>query len=131
MKRRPLGNHTVRAVGLGCVGMSEFYGDADRKRSIEVIRGAPDRGVDLLDTADMCRSGHNEERVGKAVAGRRDDAFVATKFGVVRGEAGCFQGISGRSEYVRRRLTRECRPAASRLSRCESFREAPHARSGP
>lgn len=102
MKRRTIGGHEVSAVGLGCMGMSEFYGDADRKQSLEVIHHALDLGVNFLDTADMYGSGHNEELIGEAIAGRRDEAFVATKFGVVRGEGGSFEGIDGRPEYVRR-----------------------------
>lgn len=101
MKHRTIGNNDVSVIGLGCMGMSEFYGDADRKQSIEVIHHALDVGVTLLDTADMYGSGHNEELVGEAIAGRRDEVFLATKFGVVRGPGGSFDGIDGRPEYVR------------------------------
>lgn len=101
MKKRAIGSDEVSAVGLGCMGMSEFYGSADRERSIAVIRHALDVGVNLLDTADMYGRGHNEELVGEALRGRRDEAFVSTKFGVMRGEGGSFDGINGRPEYVR------------------------------
>lgn len=102
MKQRTIGQAQVSAIGLGLMGMSEFYGASDRAQSISVIHHALDSGVSLLDTADMYGSGHNEELLGEALRGRRDQAFVATKFGVVRGEGGSFEGIDGRPEYVRR-----------------------------
>ena len=101
MKQRTIGTHPVSAIGLGCMGMSEFYGASDRSESIRVIHHALDSGVNFLDTADMYGSGHNEQLVGEAIRERRADAFVATKFGVVRGEGGSFEGVSGRPEYVR------------------------------
>ncbi len=101
MKQRSIGSDTVSAIGLGCMGMSEFYGEADRAQSIGVIHHALDHGVNFLDTADMYGMGHNEELVGEALRGRRDQAFVATKFGVRRGPGGSFEGVSGRPEYVR------------------------------
>lgn len=101
MKQRNIGTDQVSATGLGLMGMSEFYGAADREQSIRVIRHALDHGINLLDTADMYGSGHNEELLGEALKGRRADAFVATKFGVMRGEGGSFDGINGRPEYVR------------------------------
>ena len=91
---------TVAAVGLGCMGMSEFYGESDEAKSIEVMHRALDTGVTFLDTADMYGSGHNEELVGRALKDRRDEAFLATKFAVQRGEDGAFVGICGRPEYV-------------------------------
>ena len=92
----------VSPIGLGCMGMSEFYGDSDDARSIAVIHRALERlgGHALLDTADMYGSGHNETLVGRAIADRRDQAIVATKFAILRGEGGSFAGISGRPEYV-------------------------------
>lgn len=102
MRQRAIGADQVYPIGLGLMGMSEFYGASDRAQSIRVIHHALDRGVTLLDTADMYGSGHNEELLGEALRGRRADAFVATKFGVVRGEGGSFEGINGRPEYVRR-----------------------------
>ncbi len=81
---RELGNRPVGAFGLGCMGMSEFYGSRDDTRSIEVLHAALDAGVTVLDTADMYGDGHNEELVGRVVRDRRDDAFVATKFGIRR-----------------------------------------------
>ncbi|MFD6672950.1 aldo/keto reductase [Rhodococcus zopfii] len=81
--RRLLGDR-VGALGLGCMGMSEFYGRADDTQSLRVIHSALDGGVSVLDTADMYGDGHNEELVGRALRGRRDQAFVATKFGIRR-----------------------------------------------
>lgn len=91
---------SVAAVGLGCMGMSEFYGDSVDASSIEVIHRALDTGVTFLDTADMYGSGDNERLVGRALKDRRDEAFLATKFGIERGEDGSFTGICGRPEYV-------------------------------
>ena len=101
MKYRTIGTEDVSVIGLGCMGMSEFYGASDREQSIGVIHHALDIGVNFLDTADMYGVGHNEELVGEALRGRRDEAFLATKFGVMRGEDGSFTGVSGRPEYVR------------------------------
>src|SRR3954464_10430926 len=91
----------VSAIGLGCMGMSEFYGAGDEAESLATIRRALDRGVTFLDTADMYGVGRNEELVGRALAGRRDEAFLATKFGSVRGADGSFAGVCGRPDYVR------------------------------
>lgn len=101
MKQRTIGADAVSVIGLGCMGMSEFYGEADRTQSIQVIHHALDVGVNFLDTADMYGSGHNEELVGEAIARRRNQVFLATKFGVVRGPGGSFEGINGRPEYLR------------------------------
>jgi aryl-alcohol dehydrogenase-like predicted oxidoreductase len=86
-------------IGLGCMGMSEFYGDADEAEAVATIHRALDLGVAMLDTADSYGRGHNERLVGRAIAGR-DDAVVATKFGIVRGEDGSIRGLNGRPEYV-------------------------------
>jgi aryl-alcohol dehydrogenase-like predicted oxidoreductase len=80
MKQRQLRDLTVSAVGLGCMGMSEFYGPSDEDESIATIHRALDLGVTFLDTADMYGSGHNERLVGRAIAGRRDEVQLATKF---------------------------------------------------
>ncbi len=104
MRKRKLGKSdlTPGAIGLGCMGMSEFYGESDRRESIRTIHRALDLGVTLLDTADMYGVGRNEELVGEAIAGRRGEVVLATKFGCVRGSDGDFLGISGRPEYVKR-----------------------------
>lgn len=102
MHHRKLGQGlSVSAIGLGCMGMSEFYGSTDDEQSINTIHEAIDMGVDFLDTADMYGVGHNEELVGRAIADRRDKVVVATKFGNVRGLDGSFLGVRGEPEYVR------------------------------
>jgi len=102
MFKRKLGaDVTVSAIGLGCMGMSEFYGSAKDEDSIATIHRALDMGVDFLDTADMYGLGRNENLVGRALKGRRNQVFLATKFGNVRGPGGEFLGVNGRPEYVR------------------------------
>ncbi len=104
MKTRTLGRNgpTVSALGLGCMGMSDFYGARDDATSIATIHRALDLGVTLLDTADMYGPHTNEELVGKAIQGRREAVFVATKFGIVRDPANPqARGINGRPDYVR------------------------------
>ncbi|MGD0038540.1 MAG: aldo/keto reductase [Bacteroidota bacterium] len=103
MKQRALGKNgpTVSAVGLGCMGMSEFYGTVNDTESISVIHAAINLGVTFFDTADMYGVGHNEELLGKAIKGKRDALFIATKFGNVRGADKSFLGINGKPEYVK------------------------------
>ncbi len=103
MQTRKLGRQglQVSALGLGCMGMSDFYGARDEAESVATIDHAIDRGVNFLDTADMYGVGANEELVGRVVRQRREWIVVATKFGNVRGEDGSFKGVNGRPDYVR------------------------------
>ena len=104
MKQRQLGQSglSVSALGLGCMGMSEFYGARDEAEAIATIHRALELGVTLLDTADMYGRGHNEELVGRAIRGRRGQVLVATKFGIVRSADPLERGVSGKPDYVRR-----------------------------
>jgi aryl-alcohol dehydrogenase-like predicted oxidoreductase len=101
MQTRHLGPLTVSALGLGCMGMSDFYGSRSDDASIAVIRRALDLGCTFLDTADMYGPFTNERLVGRAIAGRRDEVVLATKFGNERREDGSWVGVNGRPEYVR------------------------------
>ena len=102
MQTRTLGPLTVSALGLGCMGMSDFYGGRDDAESFATIHRALELGVTLLDTADMYGPYTNEELVGRAIAGRRDDVVLATKFGIVRDpDDPARRGVNGRPEYVR------------------------------
>lgn len=102
MNKRHLGSLEVSALGLGCMGMSEFYGESDRAESIATIHRAIELGVTFLDTADIYGLGRNEELVGAAIRDRRERVVLATKFGNVRGVDGAFLGQNGRPDYVRK-----------------------------
>jgi aryl-alcohol dehydrogenase-like predicted oxidoreductase len=101
IQQRQIGSLTVSSLGLGCMGMSEFYGTADEQSGIDTIHRALDLGVTFLDTADMYGPFTNEQLVGKAVAGRRDEVQLATKFGNERNPDGSWVGINGTPDYVR------------------------------
>src|ERR1019366_2843300 len=104
MEQRRLGRNgpEVSALGLGCMGMSEFYGASDEVESIATIHRALSLGVNFLDTADMYGVGRNEELVGRAIRDPRDQMILASKFGNVRGTKGEFLGVNGRPDYVKR-----------------------------
>jgi aryl-alcohol dehydrogenase-like predicted oxidoreductase len=103
MQKRKLGKSglEVSAIGLGCMGMSEFYGQSDDSESIATLEHSLDIGVNFWDTADMYGSGENEKLLSKVLKTRRADVFLATKFGNVRGPGGTFLGVNGRPEYVK------------------------------
>src|SRR5919107_4077731 len=104
MDQRRLGSEglVISEIGLGCMGMSEFYGTGEEDESIATIRRAIDLGVTFLDTADMYGPFTNEKLVGKAIADRREQVTLATKFGNERGEDGSFLGVNGKPDYVRK-----------------------------
>jgi aryl-alcohol dehydrogenase-like predicted oxidoreductase len=104
MEQRQLGKEglTVSALGLGCMGMSEFYGTADDRESEAVIHRTLDLGINFIDTADMYGPFKNEELVGKAIRGRRAEVILATKFGIVRTADPAQRGVNGRPEYVKK-----------------------------
>lgn len=104
MKTRKLGKNgpAISALGLGCMGMSEFYGPSDEAESIATIHRALDLGITYLDTADVYGPFKNEILVGGAIRGRRKRVFLATKFGILRSEDPHYRGVSGRSEYVKK-----------------------------
>ena len=101
MEKRMLGALTVSEMGLGCMGMSDYYGPGDDAESIRVIHAAVDLGVTLLDTADVYGIGRNEELVGKAVRGFRNEVVIATKFGNEKNFNGQFVRVNGRPDYVK------------------------------
>ncbi|UCF20392.1 MAG: aldo/keto reductase [Gemmatimonadota bacterium] len=114
MKMRKLGSQglEVSELGLGCMGMSDFYGRADEDEAVATIRRALDLGCNFLDTADMYGPFANERLVGRAIAGRRDEVVIATKFAIMRAEDGSVLGVSGKPGYVKR----ACDASLQRLS---------------
>src|SRR6185312_2548506 len=102
MHTTTIGGLTVSAQGLGCMGMSEWYGPADWDESVATIHRALDLGVTLIDTADVYGAGHNEVLVGRALAGRRDEVQLATKFGIDRTGGDAARVIRGERGYVKR-----------------------------
>src|SRR6188472_3579712 len=102
MEKRTLGQGLdVSAMGLGCMGMSDFYGGRDDVEATATIHRALEMGITLFDTADMYGGGRNEELLGRAIRGRRNQVVIATKFGNVRNPDGTFKGVNGKPEYVR------------------------------
>ena len=113
MVTRELGGtgQEISALGLGCMGMSEFYGPADQQEALSTIHYALECGLNFLDTADIYGMGNNETLLGLALKGRRNQAFLATKFGIVRDHAGNFVGENGRPDYVQQ----ACEASLTRL----------------
>jgi aryl-alcohol dehydrogenase-like predicted oxidoreductase len=101
MQYRSLGGLAVSAVGLGCMGMSDFYGKSNTEVSLKTLHRALELGVNFWDTADMYGTGHNEMVISQAIRGKRDKVIIATKFGNVRRIDGAFMGVNGSPEYVR------------------------------
>ena len=102
----------INRLGLGCMGMSEFYGESDEQQCIETLHAAIDLGVNFFDTADMYGVGHNEELIGRAFAGKWNEVVLATKFGIVRDEKGGFPGIDCSPDYIKK----ACEASLKRLN---------------
>ena len=113
METRKLGRQglEVSELGLGCTGMSEFYGSPDEEESVATTYRAIELGITFIDTADVYGPFADEKLVGKAIEGRRDEVVLATKFGNERGKDGSFLGVNGKPGYVRK----ACKPSSERL----------------
>ena len=104
MIKRRIGNSDLNVfpIGLGAMGMSEFYGESDDEQSIRTLHKALELGVDFIDTADMYGTGHNEQLLARALKGRIKEITLATKFGIVREPEGKTVGLSGKPDYVKK-----------------------------
>src|SRR5215471_19720329 len=130
MRTTKLGQFTVSAQGLGCMGMSEWYGATDWDESIATIHRALDLGVTFIDTADIYGAGHNEVLVGRGIAGRRDEVQLATKFGIDRSGGDGHRIIRGEAGYVQRACESSLtRPSWTRSARWPTPRASPPRRS--
>lgn len=121
LKQLGRGGPVVSAMGLGCMGMSDFYGPADEKESVATIQHALDRGITFLDTADMYGPHINERLVGRAIAGRRNEVFLASKFGVVRSQDRRARRVDPRPRTRRGPARRRCAGSESTISTSTTF----------
>ena len=123
--RRKLGGLEVSAIGLGCMGMSDFYGPSDEATNLNVLNAALDIGINFLDTADMYGVGANERLLGKVLKARRNQVVLATKFGIVRQTGSSARNVNGSPEYVRA-ACEASRATATRMTRASERSEMLH-----